>query len=159
VLVSPIAVYLSPGSRRLPTLAGVLIAGAGVLITTPFWPVGMILPVLMTFMTFQLGSYAISDAAMLERIAPDMRGRVVGIFLMIAGTLSSTAPLIMGWWTDRMGAGAFDAASYIAPFATLAALMLSAVASTPLIARLGPVAGPPIDPITQTTPQTVEPAI
>jgi hypothetical protein len=37
--------------------------------------------------------------------------------------------------------------------------MIIAAACPPLIARLGEVEGPAIDPITQTTPATVEPAL
>src|SRR5207248_8814903 len=60
VIVSPLAVYLSSGRRRLPTLGFVLIAGAISVATVPLWPVRNVLAILMTFMTFQLGSYAVS---------------------------------------------------------------------------------------------------
>ncbi|MEO6436233.1 MAG: MFS transporter [Tepidisphaeraceae bacterium] len=159
IVINPFMVYFSPGARRLKMLAFVLIAGGLVLAIVPLVPLGMVLPVLMTFMAFQLGSYALSDAAMLERVPADMRGRVVGLFLTIAGTSSSTAPFVMGWWTDHLGERANHPPAYVPIFASLAALMLLATASTRLIARLGPVAGPAIDPMTQTTPATVEPAL
>ena len=37
-----------------------------------------------------------------------MRGRVVGVFLSIAGTFASLSPWLMGWWTDRLGARALE---------------------------------------------------
>jgi MFS family permease len=159
VIVSPLAVYLSGGRRRLPMLAGVLVAGGAVVATVPLWSVRHVLPVLMGFMTLQLGSYALSDAAMLERVPGAVRGRVVGLFLSIAGTFSGTAPWVMGWWTDRLHARAYEPSAYLPLFATLGAMMVAAAACTPLLHRLGPVAGPPIEPIAETTPVTAEPVL
>jgi hypothetical protein len=84
---------------------------------------------------------------------------VVGLFLTIAGTLSSTAPFVMGFWTDRLGERAAQQSAYVPIFATLGVLMILAAGCTPLIARVGEVEDPPIDPITQTAPATMEPAL
>ena len=160
IVVNPFMVYLSPGRRRLPVLVLVLIAGGVVVALTPFVPLKDVLPVLMAFMVFQLGSYALSDAAMLERVAPQVRGRVVGLFLTIAGTYSSTAPFVMGLYTDRLGERASQPLAYVPLFATLGVLMLAATGCAPIIARLGDVdASAAIEPVTQTTPATVEPAL
>jgi MFS family permease len=159
VIVSPLAVYFSPGPRRLRWLKGALMAGGVVVATVPLWPVHMVLPVLMTFMAFQLGSYALSDAAMLERVSAPVRGRVVGLFLTIAGTFSSIAPFVMGWWTDRLGVRATEPSAYLVIFVTLGAMMFLAVGSAPLIARLGEPEGPAIDPMSEITPATVEPVL
>jgi MFS family permease len=156
IVISPVSVYLSAGRRRLPTLVFVLIGGGIAVSVTPLFPVQYVLPVLMTFMTFQLASYAVSDAAMLERVPPDIRGRVVGIFLLIAGTFSSTAPYVMGWSIDRLGERATQPQAYLPIFVGLGVMMLLAIGVVPLIHALGVVTGPPIDPITETTPQTVE---
>ena len=158
IVINPFMVYFSPGRRRLPMLAAVLVLGGIVVALTPLVSVRFVLPVLMVFMVFQLGSYALSDAAMLERVAPEVRGRVVGLFLTIAGTASSTAPFVMGFWTDRLGDRATQPQAYVPLFGTLGLLMIVAAACPPLIARLGQVEGPAIDPLTQTTPATVEPA-
>jgi MFS family permease len=85
ILFSPTLVYLTNGRRRLPALSIILICGGCIIATTPAWPVAFILPVLCVFQTLHLGSYAVSDSAMLERVSPQVRGRVVGIFLVIAG--------------------------------------------------------------------------
>ncbi len=137
IVVNPLAVWLSPGRRRLPTLAIVLIAGGVALVTTPWWPVAMALPVLCVFQTFQLGSYAVSDAAMLERVPAEVRGRVVGLFLTLAGTFASLSPWAMGFWVDLLGDRATEPLAYAPIFGLLAAMMVVAVSSCPLIARLG----------------------
>jgi MFS family permease len=141
IVINPFMVYFSPGRRRLPMLAFVLVMGGLVVACTPLAPLKYTLAVLMTFMVFQLGSYALSDAAMLERVAPQVRGRVVGRFLTIAGTFSSTAPFVMGYWTDRLGERAREPSAYLPLFATLGVMMIIATGSTPIIARLGEVKG------------------
>lgn len=159
IVVNPFMVYFTPGRRRLPMLAVVLLVGGVSIMLTPFVPLSMVLPVLMTFMVFQLGSYALSDAAMLERVAPETRGRVVGLFLTIAGTFSSTAPFAMGWWTDRLGADAARTGAYVPLFAMLGIMMIVATQCTRLLARLGPVCAPAIEPMSQTMPATAEPLL
>ena len=62
-----------------------------------------------------------------------VRGRVVGLFLTIAGTFSSTAPWVMGWWTDRLGGRATQPSAYLPIFGALALMMLAACGALPLI--------------------------
>jgi hypothetical protein len=87
-----------------------------------------------------------------------VRGRVVGLFLTIAGTFASTAPWVMGFWTDAMGDAASKPQSYFGPFAVVGGMMLAASLSAPLIARLGqPLAGSTVKPSSEFTPATMEP--
>jgi MFS family permease len=138
VIVNPLAVWYSPGARRLKFLATLLVAGGVVLATVPFWPVAMVLPVLCAFQSCQLGSYAVSDAAILERVAPDMRGRVVGLFLLLAGTFASTAPFLIGWWVDLLQSRSAVPAAYGPIFGVLAAMMVLSAYSIRLIIKLTP---------------------
>jgi MFS family permease len=137
IVANPIAVYISPGRRRLWMLFGVLIAGAMIIATIPFVSPRYVLPVLCLFQACHLGSYAVAEAAMLERVSPAVRGRVIGIFITIAGTLASLAPWLMGAWTDAMKARAFDPHAYALPFGVLALLFVYATTSIFFIRRLG----------------------
>lgn len=159
VIVNPIFVYFSGGRRRLPTLSAMLVLGGGVVATLPLWPLGGVLPVMCVFQTFQLGSYAVSDAAVLERVPADVRGRVVGLFLLFAGTFASTGPYVMGAWSDALGASAHDAIAYLPLFGTLGALMIIAAFATPLIARLGAPDESAINPLSEISPATMEPTV
>src|SRR5690606_28973561 len=80
VVANPLAVVISPGRWRLPVLSAILVLGGLIVMTTPYWPAAWVLPVLVLFQMCQLGSYAVSDAAMMERVHPEVRGRVVGLF-------------------------------------------------------------------------------
>ncbi len=155
VVVNPMLVWLTPGRRRVHALRMALVLGGLVAVTVPFFSAAWALPVLCTFQTCQLGSYALSDAALLERVPGWARGRVYGLFFTVAGTLGSLGPWIMGKWTDALHQRADHPSGFIWPFATLGLGMFLATAATPIIARLGP-ATQSVDPFTETMP-TMEP--
>ncbi len=137
VIINPLSVWLTPGRRRLPILSIALVIGGIVIASTPAWPTALVLPALCAFQAVHLGSYAMSDAAILERVDARHRGRVVGLFLTIAGTFASTSPWLMGVWTDALGDRAHDPRGYYGPFGMLGVLIALASLATPLIARLG----------------------
>jgi MFS family permease len=158
VIVNPLCVYLSPGRRRLPALVALLVGAAVIVLAVPAVTVRWVLPVLCLFQACHLGSYAISEAAMLERVEPAVRGRVIGLFLSVAGTFASTAPWVMGFWTDALGQRASLPRAYLGPFGLVAGMILAATLSAPIIARLGaPTGQAPIRPMSEATPQTLEP--
>jgi hypothetical protein len=95
---------------------------------------------------------------MLERVDPAVRGRVIGLFLSVAGTFASTAPWVMGFWTDALGESAKHPRAYLGPFGLVGGMMLAATLSAPIIARLGEPTGEfPIRPMSEATPETLEP--
>ncbi len=159
IVVNPLLVWLTVGRRRLRSLA-LAVIGAGCAISIlPLWSGHRVFAALCVAQTLQMGSYAISDSAILERIPAALRGRVYGLFLCIAGTIANTAPWLMGWWTDRFGAAAAYQRTYLPPFVTLGVMVATASLATPLIARLGAVSEPAIDPLSEISPATMEPAL
>jgi MFS family permease len=156
IAANPLAVYLTPGRRRLPGLVVVLIAGGAAIACVPRVGREHVLAALCIFQGFQLGSYAISDAAMLERVHANVRGRVVGLFLMIAGTFAGTSPWAMGFWTDTFGPAAAQPLRYMTPFVTLGIMMVVASLAVPIIARLGTPDVNAIDPLSEIQPRTME---
>ncbi len=159
VIGNPLAVWLTGGARRLPALTTVLILSAISIALVPLAPAAWTLAALCVFQTLQLGSYAISDAAMLERVSPVVRGRVVGLFLTLAGTFAYTGPWLMGLWTDSFGSRGDHPAAYLAPYITLGIGIAVAAFSVPVIARLGEPDPNAIEPITEISPATMEPAM
>jgi MFS family permease len=149
ILINPLAVYFSGGKRRLPAMVTVMLLGAITISIVPLLPVVWILPVMCLFHAFQMGSYAISDAAMLERVAPSVRGRVVGLFLTLAGTFASLSPWAMGFWTDLLKERAKEPMAYMPIFVSLGVLLVAATFSTPLISRLGETPGAKDETVTE----------
>jgi MFS family permease len=158
VVANPLAVWLSPGRRRLRFLTASLIISSFIIASVPLAPKAWVLPVLCLFQSMHLGSYAMSDAAILERVPANVRGRVVGLFLTIAGSFAGISPWLMGFWTDRMGPGTLRQLPYLAPFGTLGLMMAVAAFSTPIIAKLGQPDEAAIDPLSEIMPATMEPA-
>jgi MFS family permease len=155
VLVNPLLVYLTPGLRRLPSLAISLLMTAALAAIVPCFGPAWVMAALCAFQTCQLGSYAISDAAILERVPSALRGRVYGLFLLIAGTIGSSGPWLMGWSTDALGTKATNPNAYFPLFGTLAALTTLATLATPVIARLGPATNP-TNPLEEIVPPSAE---
>jgi MFS family permease len=156
VLANPIAVWLSPGGRRLPMLTCSLLIAGGLICFIPWLSMPWAVAILCCFQACQLGSYAMSDAAMLERVDAPLRGRVVGLFLTIAGTAAGASPWVMGFWTDSFGLRASEPLAYIGPFICLGVLLILSTLSMPLIARLGIVREGEIEPISEISPATME---
>jgi MFS family permease len=156
IVVNPLAVYLSPGRRRLPALSIVLVLAGLVTMVVPLLRVGWVVPLMCVAQSLSLGSYAISDAAMLERVAAAIRGRVVGLFLTLAGTISSLAPWVMGLWTDLLKGRATQPLAYLPLFVAVGATLFVAAFSPMILTHLGPVQGPAVDPISETDPATAE---
>jgi MFS family permease len=156
VVANPLAVWISPRGRRLPMLAITLLLAGATVCTIPWFSNTWLLPALCIFQSCHLGSYAMSDAAMLERVSPSHRGRVAGLFLNFAGTAASLSPWIMGSWTDAFGPRAAHQSTYYAPFITLGAMMVFATLSVPLIARLGKSQQGAVHPLSEITPAAME---
>lgn len=157
MFANPVGVYLTSGRRRLPAFSIVCVVAGLILATTPYWSVSWVLLPLAAFQTLQLGSYGISDAATLERVSPSVRGRVVGVFLSIAGTWAALSPWCMGFWTDQLGVRASQQLGYVAPFATLAAMMCFASLAPLIIRRLGqPTGEKPMTITEEIMPETME---
>lgn len=154
IIATPLGVWATSGRRRLTGLATCMIVAGLILATIPMIPLAWLLVVLTVFSIFHLGSYSISEVSVIERVGPDVRGRVMGLYLTLAGTMGAVAPWIIGFWTDRLGARSYEAGSYIPVFALLALLMIFGATATRLLSRLGrPQAVTPLD-LAQAAPES-----
>jgi len=80
-------------------------------------------------------------------------GRVVGLFLQVAGTFGALGPWVMGAWADHLKDSHIPS-NYFGPFAAIAISMLIASATPPLITRLGTVLSA-IKPLQEISPETM----
>jgi len=156
VVANPLAVWISPGRKRLPSLVVSLLIAGCILCTVPLFTANWVLPVMCVFQAFHLGSYALSDAAMFERVDAKLRGRVGGLFLAIAGTAAGFSHWIMGFCVQHLGLRNTDQRAYFPIFITLGILLCFASVSIPLINALGPIGSEPVDPLTEIDPVTME---
>jgi MFS family permease len=154
VVVNPLSVLLTRGRRRLPGLSVMLMMGGIAAVLVPFFSMRMALVAMCVFQAFQVGSYAVSDAAMLERVHTEVRGRVVGLFLLIAGTVGALGPWVVGFWVDRFSLP-HEASAYVGPFLMLGVCMFIAAGAPRFLARLGePVVGEAVTVAEEISPAT-----
>lgn len=144
-LVNPLLVYLTPGSRRIPSHLAILVASAGLTAALPWVPQGLVLPVLILLMTLLLASSAVGDAGLAERIDPAFRGRVNGLFLTVVGGTAATSPFVVGFGVDLLGDRADQPLSYAPLYAILATTTLLGTISGWTLSRLAlaPANSPP----------------
>jgi len=137
IAATPLAVWATSGRRRLSGLAAVVIGGGLTLIAVPHLGIAWLLTVLGIFQVFHLGSYAISEVSLVERVDGAVRGRVIGLYLTICGTMGSLAPWAVGWWADHAGAQVYRQSAYSAVFSIMGGMMIFASLAVRLIARIG----------------------
>ncbi len=136
VIGNPMAVWVTPQNRRLRALRDALVFSGVVAAALPWFSAAWAIPILLAFQTCQLMTFALSDAALLERFHPAVRGRAYGLYLSIAGSMSAAGPWAMGAWTDALGDRADFRSGYILPFAALGAALLLATFAIPMIRKL-----------------------
>jgi MFS family permease len=138
VLTNPLIVWLTHEGRRLPALRVALILSGLVVAGIPWLGAAGAIPILLAFQTCQLSTFALSDAALLERFPAAVRGRAYGLYLSVAGSMSAAGPWIMGAWTDSLGERANFRSGYILPFAALGTSMFLATFAIPMVRKLDP---------------------
>jgi MFS family permease len=138
IVTNPLIVWLTPLNRRLPALRGALILAGLVAISIPFVPTVWAVLILFAFQTSYPATFALSDAALLERFPAAQRGRAYGLYLTIAGSMGAAGPWVMGAWTDALGDRANVRTGYILPFAAVGVAMFLATLAIPLIRKLEP---------------------
>jgi MFS family permease len=136
-IANPLTIALTHGKRRLPAMATTMVlAGMGIA-AIPWTPVAWVLITLSLYQIFALGSVALTDASVVERVPAEVRGRAVGVQLSVLGAIGSTSTWGMGAIVDRMGTRLADPAAYVVPFAVLGGMFAVATIAVPLMGRIG----------------------
>jgi MFS family permease len=125
------------GDRRLGfwLTAVLLIAGVAVMLM-PWIPGGAVPPLLLAYGFFFMGSYPMTEAAVVRAVPDAARGRVMGGFITVGGLIGNLGH----WWAGdrigRLGAAAERAAAYGPFFFLLGALMVAALLALPWLLQL-----------------------
>jgi len=73
---------------------------------------------------FFMASYPMVEAALMESVPDEVRGRVFGLFITIGGLLGNLSHWLIGIWTKNLGARATDPAGYFGLYSLLALFVL-----------------------------------
>jgi MFS family permease len=127
--------------RRLaPGLMGVLIAAAAMTALLGFLPAGWMIPAFLVYGFFFMGSYPMTEAAVVRAIPDAIRGRAVGVFITVGGLVGNMAHWWVGGWIERLDEAAIRPDAYVPLFLVLAALILGSLAALPWLLKLGSLA-------------------
>lgn len=113
-------------------LSGLVLVIAGAMVALAPWvSLSWIVLVLMLYGFFFLASHPIAEAALMESVPERVRGRVFGLFVAIAGGISSLSHWAMGHWVNTLPNQ--QVSSYVPLFNTLTLSMTVALAGLPCL--------------------------
>ena len=83
---------------------------------------------LAAFGFFFMASYPMVEAALMEAVPDEVRGRVFGLFILIGGLLGNFSHWFIGIWTKDFGTRANDPSAYFNLYSILALCVLLSLA-------------------------------
>jgi len=121
---------------RMRWVAFVLLMAAALVSVFPRVPVHWMSPTLLGFGFFFIASYPITEAALMESVPDEIRGRVFGLFITVGGLVGNLAHWLVGGWIKRLGAKAYVSESYFPLYAFISGLIVLSVLGLPLLRAL-----------------------
>ncbi len=135
VISNPLFGQLSD-KNRMGWITGILVIAGALIAVFPRVPVAWMVPVLVAYGFFFLASYPISEAALMESVPDEVRGRIFGLFITLSGILANISHWLVGDWVEKLGPRAAMAASYYPLYTKMAILVLLSLAALPFLHAL-----------------------
>jgi MFS family permease len=129
---NPIFGGLSDGGR-LRWASAVLFVAALVVAAFPHLPSPWLIPAFLVYGFFFMSSYPIIEAALMESVPDEVRGRVFGFFITIGGLVGNLSHWLVGHWVQKLGSAASVASSYYTLYSLLALLIIGSLAGLPCL--------------------------
>jgi MFS family permease len=135
VISNPLFGHLSDHGRKR-WIAGVLLTAAVIAVAFPHLPAAWAVPAFFAFGFFFNANFPMVEAELMQSVPDAVRGRVVGLFMMIGGFFGNFSHWVSGEAVRRMGDATQTPARYSLLYATLAVLMLVALVGLPCLHAL-----------------------
>jgi MFS family permease len=132
IISNPLFGSLSDGGRKR-WIALVLVLSAIMVALFPHVPPGWIIPALVVYGFFFMGSYPMTEAALMESVPDAVRGRVFGLFVMGGGVIGNLSHWAVGEKVKHLGEGAHVVSGYVPIYTTVAVLMLLSLLGLPCL--------------------------
>jgi MFS family permease len=120
---NPLFGSLSDGGRKR-WIALALVVAAVLVLLFPHVPAGWSIPVLVLYGFFFMGSYPMTEAALIESVPDAVRGRAFGIFVMCGGVIGNLSHWAAGVKVKELGESAHSVSSYFSTYAVMALLLV-----------------------------------
>ena len=111
----------------------VLLIAASLMALFPHAPVQWLLPIFVVYGFFQMASYPIVEAALMEAVPNAVRGRVMGFWITVGGVVGNLAHWIMGQQVQSFAAQASHPQTYFGLYGVLGLLMLLSLLGFPCL--------------------------
>lgn len=129
---NPLFGHLSDRGRGRWTMIA-LLAAAVVVVLFPHLPAGATIPAYLVYGFFFMASYPMVEAALMESVPDEVRGRVFGLFILVGGLIGNVSHWAAGGWVRALGERATSPAGYFLIYAALAGLVVLALAGWPCL--------------------------
>lgn len=135
VISNPLFGKLSDGGRISWIL---FVLGGAALLMNVFPRVGgnWMVPVLLLYGFLFVASFPMVQAALMDSVADEVRGRVFGLFLTVGGLAGNLAHWAVGHWVEHLGEHAQAVGSYQPLYAWLSGLVLLSLAGLPFLSAI-----------------------
>ena len=129
---NPLFGHLSDSGRGRWTMI-VLGAAAVTVLLFPHMPRWGTIPVFMVYGFFFMASYPMVEAALMEAVPDEVRGRVFGLFITVGGLIGNTSHWVVGAWVKQLGERAYAVGGYFSAYAVLAMFLIIACLGLPCL--------------------------
>jgi len=121
---------------RLRWILLVLVCAALLINLFPRVPGTWAVPVLFAYGFFFMACYPMTEAALMDAVPDAVRGRVIGLFITLAGVVANISHWVSGKWVERLGQDAALASHYYPWFAALSGMIMASLLGLPLLYAL-----------------------
>ena len=104
-----------------------LFMAATIIMIFPHLPRTVLIPTFIVYGFFFMATFPVVEAALMESVPDEVRGRVFGFFITIGGLIGNLSHWLVGKWVHRLGPAADSASSFHRAYAVLACMVLLAM--------------------------------
>jgi MFS family permease len=129
---NPLFGHLSDSGRGR-WLMIVLLTAAVVVLLFPHLPARATIPSYLFYGFFFMASYPMVEAALMEAVPDEVRGRVFGLFITVGGLIGNASHWIVGAWVKHLGVSANLPEGYFGAYTVLAGFLIVSLIGWPCL--------------------------
>lgn len=100
---------------------------AAIIAIFPHLPRAAFMPTLIVYGFFFMATFPVVEAALMESVPDEVRGRVFGFFITIGGLIGNLSHWLVGKWVHSLGAAANSPGAFFDAYRVLACMVLGAM--------------------------------
>jgi sugar phosphate permease len=129
---NPLFGPLSDSGRGRWTMLVVVVA-AMLVVLFPHLPAGATIPTYLVYGFFFMASYPMVEAALMEAVPDEVRGRVFGLFITVGGLIGNSSHWAVGAWVKSLDERADTVSAYYPGYTVLAGLLIVSLLGLPCL--------------------------